>query len=318
MKRSQVFLRRHPALVLGGFVTLVAGPILMASGFADVAVLTNTCVHLLRFCLAALVEYDPILHGIPLLLIVLGIVHGVKRRIPAVRRGTRFILGIPTCAPLASGHISELARRYELEGKVRVMSVSTLVPACTAGLLRPRIYLSQQLETALSQCELEAVFLHERHHLRNYDPMRSLATRMVADALFWIPLVGSVLDDLVAQLEFAADDAARVVGDTVLASAIIKVAELTPAEVGGANGFASPSLVERRVERLLDEEMEGMAAPQPRTMICSIGAVAMIWMLGVASSAAHASHLPESQGHCPHHHHMGVFHAVGGRSAVDR
>ncbi len=44
--------------------------------------------------------------------------------------------------------------------------------AFTAGLFRPRIYLGAGLVAALRPNETEAVVLHERHHLAQYDPLR--------------------------------------------------------------------------------------------------------------------------------------------------
>lgn len=309
------FLNQHPALVLCVIGFFAFGPLIFSTGIGSIASLTDTCVHLIRFCLATLERFDFFLHGLPLALIGTGITAATLRRFRSVRLGVRIILRIPTRAPSPSELVGRLAERYELQDKVRVTVGPSLAPAFTAGLIRPRIYISQGLEHVLSEPELEAVFLHERHHLRSHDPLRGVVARFVADALFWIPMMSNVLADVLARMEFAADDAARAAGDVVLASAIIKVAELRTVDIAAAATFVTPTLVEQRVERLLDgDAATTIEATRPRSVALSIAVLAILWSLGVASSAAHASHVPDSSGHCPHHHELGVLHAPAGRS----
>lgn len=305
------FYNRHPAILLCGIGMLAVAPLIFSTGIGSIASFTDTCLHLIRFCLATLAEFDFLLHGLPLALIGFGLAGASVRRISSVRRGAGMIQRIPTCEPTRTQAVGRLAERYKLQDRVTVMLGSPRAPAFTAGLLRPRIYIFEGLERVLSEAELEAVFLHERHHVRNYDPLRGVAARLVADAFFWIPMVRNVLTDFVTRIEFAADDAGRVVGDVVLASAILKVAEFTTADIAAASGFVSHPLVQQRVERLLDgDRAEVINAPKPRVIALSFIALAVIWTLSIASSAAHASHLPDSSGHCPHHHEMGVLHAA--------
>lgn len=60
--------------------------------------------------------------------------------------------------------------------------------AFTAGIVRPRIYVSTAALSDLAGDELEAVLLHERAHLLRRDPLRVSAARLIASALFFVPL----------------------------------------------------------------------------------------------------------------------------------
>ena len=98
--------------------------------------------------------------------------------------------------------------------------------AFCAGYLRPRIYLSSGARERLSSAELCAVVAHERHHLRRRDPLRILLARVLADALFFMPVLRSLVDRYRGLSELAADDeAARQAGAGALASALLAFGE---------------------------------------------------------------------------------------------
>lgn len=102
--------------------------------------------------------------------------------------------------------------------------------AFCAGYLRPRIYLSNGAREQLSRAELGAVLAHEAHHLRRRDPLRLLAARTLADALFFLPILRQIGERYAALAELAADEAAvrATRGPAPLASALLKFSELGP------------------------------------------------------------------------------------------
>lgn len=80
--------------------------------------------------------------------------------------------------------------------------------AFCAGLLRPRIYLSDATLELLDPGELEAVLAHEAHHARYRDPLRILFARVLRDALFFLPVLRRLSERYAALAELAADAAA--------------------------------------------------------------------------------------------------------------
>ncbi len=80
--------------------------------------------------------------------------------------------------------------------------------AFCAGLLRPRIYLSDATIALLSAEELAAVLAHEAHHARYRDPLRIFFARTLSDALFFLPVLRRLAERYAALAELAADAAA--------------------------------------------------------------------------------------------------------------
>ena len=74
---------------------------------------------------------------------------------------------------------------------VRGVTVAVLAAndrvAFTAGLLRPRIYVSACLVGELAPDELQAVVLHERRHQQRHDPLRCWLVEVVLSSAFWLP-----------------------------------------------------------------------------------------------------------------------------------
>ncbi|MFN2469531.1 MAG: M56 family metallopeptidase, partial [Gaiellaceae bacterium] len=80
-----------------------------------------------------------------------------------------------------------VAVEHELDGALVRLFTSSRPQAFCTGLLRPRVFLSAPARDRLSEAELRAVVAHEGHHVRRRDPLRLLAARILADALFFVP-----------------------------------------------------------------------------------------------------------------------------------
>ncbi len=117
-----------------------------------------------------------------------------------------------------------LAVEHELDGGFVRLFPSSRPQAFCAGLLRPRVYLSATARDRLSKAELRAVLAHEGHHVRRRDPLRLLAARILAEALFFVPALHRLERRYAELAELAADEAAvRVAGSAALASALLKL-----------------------------------------------------------------------------------------------
>ncbi len=107
----------------------------------------------------------------------------------------------------------------------RIVVLSTQIPmAFCFGLLRPRICISTGLLATLSDKELKAVLLHEDHHQRHYDPLRTLVIDGIAALLFFLPIVAEWRDLFRTATELAADrHAISAAGRSPLAGALHKL-----------------------------------------------------------------------------------------------
>lgn len=157
--------------------------------------------------------------------------------------------------------MASVARCRTLPPEVRAASVATGVDSrldvvesprafgFAYGWLRPRICISTALIHRLSRRELEAVFHHERWHLRQHDPFRLFVLRIVASGVFFLPPMRRLVRDYVVAAEIAADRHAVVtMGDRRwLAAALAKTMGL-PLAAPAFEGHA-----ERRIAALADD-----------------------------------------------------------------
>jgi len=124
----------------------------------------------------------------------------------------------------------------------RVDAVAAAEPfAVTHGLVRPRILVSTGLVATLGAAELVAVLRHERHHLARRDPLRLLATRLLAGYGWYLPVLGWCAERLALRRELAADRAATAgAGPAGLAGALLKLADASaPAAAAAVNPHGS-------------------------------------------------------------------------------
>lgn len=162
-----------------------------------------------------------------------------------------------------------------LIGGERVLVVGDSVPrAFCAGLLRPRVYLSSGALDGLDAEELLAVVAHERHHRQRRDPLRLLVVRVLADALFFVPVLARLRTRYAQLAEMAADEAAvRALRDPApLASALLRFGETSsPAVVVG--------IAPERVDHLL-------GAPARWELPLSLLVGGLVTVAGLAATAA--------------------------------
>jgi hypothetical protein len=154
--------------------------------------------------------------------------------------------------------------------------------AFCAGFLRPAIYVSRGAVEALTPVELEAVLAHEHHHRRVRDPLRFACARVLAHALFFLPVLGPLRDRDADLAELRADRAAVAVGAGrrgALASALLVF------DAGAPSGRSGVSAA--RVDSLLGEPGRCRVAWGPLvtslTVLAAVGIV--IWRTGGAASA---------------------------------
>ncbi|QDT45071.1 Methicillin resistance mecR1 protein [Gimesia alba] len=87
------------------------------------------------------------------------------------------------------GECEMLARNLSLRSIPRVCVSTAINGPCTAGLLRPSIFLPDSWSESLSDEERRAVLMHELSHIAGQDSLWDLVSRIVA-ALWWFhPLV---------------------------------------------------------------------------------------------------------------------------------
>jgi D-alanyl-D-alanine endopeptidase (penicillin-binding protein 7) len=181
-------------------------------------------------------------------------------------------------------------------------------PAFTVGMFPPTIYVAEELPHRLDEKQLRAVMCHEAAHVTRMDPLRFSLLRALACALFWIPALARLAEDLRDDSEIVADDAAADQGEPVtLASAILALANWRFASgvlPQGAAGFCHGALLERRVRRLLGEEVQLTSHVTRRSMTIAALTLTTVWASGVLMThpmPAAGAHVQAAEAHCAHH-----------------
>lgn len=188
----------------------------------------------------------------------------------------------------------------ERGGAVVLIDDDNCRTAFTYGLLKPRIYISKGLLSAMEPAEIKGVFLHELHHKRKRDPLKFFLLSMLKDSFFYLPVIASLAKGVRFSKECSADLAAlrRMNEPYSLASAIVKAAGFNAKPL-----FASSALTgsgaKDRIHRLINGT-PGSAAPRIRLKTVAISII--ITLLMSISMTAPASDAPPCTGrHCEKH-----------------
>jgi hypothetical protein len=153
------------------------------------------------------------------------------------------------------------------------------------GILRPRLFVAEQVLERLTPAELRAVLAHEAGHVRAADNLKRLLVRLCPA----LPS-RSAARRLEERWEQAAEEAADArAGDSLeLAAALVKTARLAPVgtriELPVAS-FHKGSALARRVRRLTQTVATGAEASPPATPRPGLGALALAGALLVAAAA---------------------------------
>ena len=291
--------------------------------------------HLLNLCLIALHEILAPVHEGFHLLVAGGVLYAVADRLRAVWRLRRALGELPRTAADAEGAIGRAASSVGVShGVIRVVR-GCRVPAFTAGLWRPYIFVSDALAAKLAVDELAAVIAHEDAHRRRRDPLRLTVWRFLACMLFFLPALRRLADDIADEAEVAADDDAVTraqVQPLSLASALVTIAQRFGAQnsamLGTATAFHRAEILGRRVRRLAGEDAPIGTHLTRRSAIGAALALSAVWVSGlivahplpayghaVVAQAAHAG-----AHHCRHEHAWAISHlfcrGFGGHATV--
>lgn len=259
--------------------------------------------HIGALCLIALHELLSPAHHLLHLLVAAGFVWAIGETAKKALHTRRVLAGLPA---RRLTHVEmDFATRSGLDIREVLVIAGLPIPAFTAGpWLRPRVYLSEALfvgEDSLSTEEVVAVLAHEAAHVRRRDPMRFLGLHLMARALFWVPALRAIAEDIADEAEIIADDAASAVtGPLTVASALVKLgAWKAPESSLTVVTFLRRDLLDRRVRRLVGEEYR----PQGRLTGAAVFVAAIVLTVSTLSGVVDVHDLPSAPGHPLSHQH---------------
>lgn len=151
---------------------------------------------------------------------------------------------------------TELSRRLGVRRRVPIVESSAIESPAVWGLFRPRLIVPPGFVARLPREQLAWVLAHELAHVRRGDLWVVLAQRLLQIVYFFHPAVWLANRAIDRQREYACDDAAFAAADCAgreCGSALVSVAAwvLENSPQPALSLFSSPSLLKRRVTRLL-------------------------------------------------------------------
>jgi hypothetical protein len=184
----------------------------------------------------------------------------LARLLIILTRAALTLRGLPLAGPPPARMASSIGRT----GADRVRCIAGTMPiAFCAGALRPEIFVSESLTDELNDQELDAVLLHEHHHLREREPLARAAWEAAALVLFFFPLARWWSRHRIEIAELRADEAAvRKVGPRPVAAALRTLGTAMP------SGAPFAGVAELRVAQLLGDPLP-VRRPPVRVVVAS-------------------------------------------------
>ncbi|MDP9311990.1 MAG: M56 family metallopeptidase [Chloroflexota bacterium] len=203
------------------------------------------------FCNEAGMLRDFWMMALPLLFLLgRGLWLGMRQ----LRRTSRVVHAMLRLTPVPPSQVMRvLADELNLTGRIDIVTCDAPEAFCY-GLVRPRICLTSGLLVVLTPAEIEAVLRHERHHLRHYDPLRTVFWTILSGAFWWLEDRAEhahLLRELAADRAVIAEQ-----GRTSLASALLKLLTVPrPGSLPSAQiAISGLSVTDARIDQLVRSE----------------------------------------------------------------
>lgn len=178
-------------------------------------------------------------------------------------------------------------KKYNLDNKIIVFKDSRLMAFCL-GIVTARIYLSTQLLKKMNRSEVEAIILHEKHHLVGNDNLLLLILNFIKTALFFLPVIGDFVHTVEIQKEISADQ--TVISTTRnklnIISALKKCIESKPSYVY-AQAFSESVTIEPRIHSLIGKRSNFLYF-QLRSVLISLSVVLLLANITISRIEVHS------------------------------
>lgn len=223
----------------------------------QIAYYASTCTgYICSKCLFSLPVLKVFLAWLGLSVLFAGIIRALCKSFIMIKKEQALIKGL---LPVVVKEIPVLER---LIGKMGLpvhifypFQNDSLKSAFTAGIVRPRIFLSTGICSHLTMNELRLVILHELYHYQENGPLKNFIIYIINELSFFVPFVHLMVRDFSEAAEAAADDHVVVhSGSPIeLANTLIKIGKVNlpenlPMLINPISGFQR---LEKRINRLL-------------------------------------------------------------------
>jgi Zn-dependent protease with chaperone function len=241
----------------------------------------------IQTCLAALYGLGQRLPplGIVVAALALSTVGLGSARALALLMRTRALTRSCTPMPLPP-RLASSAQRLGIVREIVLFDAPVAAAFTAGGAIRSRIFVSAGALAVLYADELEAVLLHERAHLIRGDAFRVAVARVLAGALFFLPLVDELRRRFEVGMELDADRAVITAqrGVSALASALARLGTAAPLRTQDV-AVGAWSCASARIGQLEGRD-PGALLSGPSRRASSITALGLVALFALASGQA--------------------------------
>lgn len=167
--------------------------------------------------------------------------------------------------------IDNIAGSLGLTKKVYLIKDTNSYSFCT-GVFFPKILITTSLVSSLTNKELEAVFLHEKAHLENYDPVKLLFGKTISWLFFFLPIFSEISKNMEATSEMLADwfvtNSQK--KDKYLRNALKKIILTPQVNLAPVVAIANPDYLEIRIHKLINPTIKQSLSLSLTSIITSL------------------------------------------------
>jgi len=173
-----------------------------------------------------------------------------------------------------------IATSLGIAKKVYIVKDKNMYSFC-AGILQPKILITTTLASSLSNRELEAVFLHEKAHIKNHDPLKLLFGKTVSWLFFFLPVFSQLYKNMEGTNELLADHwtIAKQEEATFLRGALKKILAVPQLKIATVPAVANPDHLEIRIQRIVNPKAKHNFGISSLSIITSSLFIILSWVV---------------------------------------
>lgn len=245
---------------LACFSAIITGVVIGIKGYiSDTKFVYETvtcCGSVCSKCFFTLHTIATILPWICIAILFAGVAATIYRIFCMLSCNYRLVRSLTPLSVENHPNLKKFLRSTHLDDQLVFFDNGVLRHAFTSGLWKPKIYLSTGVSSYLTAKEIQAVILHEAHHVIKKAPLMLFVLRILCTLNFFLPINRSLLNLYSTVCEKDADDAAVTNSQEPLelASALLKLSgPYSTTVLYPMIPFSSgQKIVEDRVMRLLE------------------------------------------------------------------
>lgn len=214
---------------LACFSAIITGVVIGIKGYiSDTKFVYETvtcCGSVCSKCFFTLHTIATILPWICIAILFAGVAATIYRIFCMLSCNYRLVRSLTPLSVENHPNLKKFLRSTHLDDQLVFFDNGVLRHAFTSGLWKPKIYLSTGVSSYLTAKEIQAVILHEAHHVIKKAPLMLFVLRILCTLNFFLPVNRSLLNLYSSACEKEADDAAVTnSGEPLeLASALLKL-----------------------------------------------------------------------------------------------